>query len=124
MLSKEFTHHISNPRNMGDMFGFNGSGEVTGDECGDMMTVYIKVDAGRIVDIRFKTFGCWAAVAAGSMITESVKGLSLEAISMLEPSQFRSDLDDKYEEKRHCLDLVIDTIHSAVNDYIKNSNSG
>ncbi len=121
MLSERFTQHIRQPKNMGDMYGFNGVGEVTGDECGDMMTVFIKVRDGLVAEISFKTFGCWAAVAAASLITETVKGCQLKEIDNLKADDFIRDLGDMFQEKKHCLELVIDAVGAAITNYLKNS---
>ena len=117
MLSKAFKDHLLNPRNMGDMAGHHGMGEVTGPECGDMMSVYIRVREGRIIDIRFKTFGCWAAIGAGSMLTEMARGMTLEEARQLSRNDLAAELKGIPPDKEHCVELGIRALQQAIDDY-------
>lgn len=117
LLSDTFKDHLVNPRNLGEMAGAHGTGEVTGPECGDMMTMYIKVADGRITDISFKTFGCWAAIAASSMVTEIARGMTLAEAGQISRRDLDPYLAGLPEDKIHCIELGISALHRAIRDY-------
>ena len=106
--SEKVLDHFTHPRNVGEIEDANGVGEVGNAKCGDIMKIYLKVsDDGIIEDVKFKTFGCGAAIATSSMATEMVKGKSLEALDGLPPV------------KMHCSVLAEEALRSAISDYYK-----
>lgn len=109
--------HFSNPRNMGDMQDPDGVGEVGNPVCGDAMTVYIKVEGGKLADVRFKTFGCVAAIAVSSMVSELAKGLSLEEAKKISKQAIAESLDGLPKEKMHCSNLGAEALGKAIEDY-------
>ena len=111
--------HFRNPRNMGTMEKPDGTGEVGNPACGDVMTVQIKVKEGRITDIKFQTFGCVAAVATSSMITELAKGKTLEEVEKLSRIDVAESLGGLPPIKMHCSNLAADALHAAIADYRK-----
>jgi nitrogen fixation NifU-like protein len=106
-----------NPRNLGDMDQPDSVGEVTGPECGDMITVKIRVADGRITDIRFSTFGCWAAVGAASLVTEWALGKTLDQAREVSVASFAEDLEGLPEDKQNCVRIGIWALHRAVDGY-------
>jgi nitrogen fixation NifU-like protein len=118
MYSDKVIEHFQNPRNVGEIPDYDGMGKVGSPVCGDMMEVYIKVEDGRLVDVRYKTFGCGAAVASGSMGTEMVKGKTIEEAMKITDLQVAEALDGLPEEKLHCSNLAADGIRSAIEDYL------
>lgn len=111
--------HFRNPRNVGEIPGADGAGTVGNPVCGDMMTVYIKVKDDRIADIKFKTFGCGAAVATSSMVTELAKGKTLEEAMKITRADVAEHLGGLPPIKMHCSNLAADALHSAIDDYRK-----
>jgi nitrogen fixation NifU-like protein len=109
--------HFSNPRNVGELSDANGIGEVGNPTCGDIMKMYIKVEDGRIADIRFKTFGCGAAIATSSMVTEMVKGKTLEEALAVTNKDVAEELGGLPAPKLHCSNLAADALHKAIDDY-------
>ncbi len=118
MYSDKVIEHFQNPRNVGVIPDYDGVGKVGSPVCGDMMEVYIKVEDGRLVDVKYKTFGCGAAVASGSMGTEMVKGLTLEEAMKITDEQVAEALDGLPPEKMHCSNLAADGIRAAIEDYL------
>ena len=113
--------HFSNPRNVGEIEDANGVGEVGNAKCGDIMKIYLKVsDDGVIEDVKFKTFGCGAAIATSSMATEMVKGKTLKEALQLTNKAVAEALDGLPPVKMHCSLLAEEAIHAAVEDYLKN----
>ena len=112
--------HFSNPRNVGEIPDANGVGTVGNAKCGDIMKMYLKVENGVIVDVKFKTFGCGAAIATSSMATEMVKGKTLEEALKLTNKAVAEALDGLPPVKMHCSLLAEEAIHAAVEDYMKN----
>jgi len=110
--------HFQNPRNVGEITDPDGVGEVGNPVCGDMIKITIKVDEGKLADVKFKTFGCGAAVASGSIGTELVKGRSIDEAMVLTNSQVAEELGGLPPEKLHCSNLVADGIHEAIQDYL------
>jgi len=119
MYSEKVMEHFRNPRNMGEIPDADGVGTVGNPVCGDMMTVYIKVKDNRIDDIRFKTFGCGAAIATSSMVTELAKGKTLEEAKKISRSDVADSLGGLPKVKMHCSNLAADALHAAIEDYEK-----
>lgn len=111
--------HFRNPRNVGEIPDADGVGTVGNPVCGDMMSIYIKVKNNRIADIKFKTFGCGAAVATSSMITELAKGKTLEEAMKITRSNVADSLGGLPPVKMHCSNLAADALHEAIKDYQK-----
>lgn len=124
MYSDKVIEHFQNPRNVGEIPDYDGMGKVGSPVCGDMMEVYIKVENGRLVDIKYKTFGCGAAVASGSMGTEMVKGKTIEEALSITDQQVAEALDGLPEEKMHCSNLAADGIRAAIEDYLSRAGGG
>lgn len=127
LYSQKVIDHFSNPRNVGTLDNADGVGEVGNITCGDIMRIYIKVDKDgdteRIGDIRFQTFGCGAAVATSSIITEMVKGMTLEESMNITNKDVAEALDGLPPVKMHCSNLAADALKAAINDYRQRQNS-
>ena len=123
MYSEKVIQHFMNPRNVGEIPDADGIGEVGNPVCGDMMTVYIKVDDGHITDIKFKTFGCAAAIAVSSMVTEMAKGKTLEEAKEITNRMVAEELDGLPPQKLHCSNLGADALHKAIEDYERRQKS-
>ena len=123
MYSEKVMEHFSNPRNVGEIEDADGIGEVGNPVCGDMMTIYIKVDDGRLSDVKFKTFGCGAAIATSSMITELAKGKTIEEALEISSDDVADSLDGLPPVKMHCSNLAADGLHLAIEDYKKKQES-
>ncbi len=119
MYSEKVMDHFRNPRNVGEIPDADGIGTVGNPVCGDMMTVYIKVKDNRIADIKFKTFGCGAAVATSSMVTELAKGKTLDEAKKITRADVAEHLGGLPPIKMHCSNLAADALHSAIDDYRK-----
>ena len=109
--------HFRNPRNMGEIPDADGVGTVGNPVCGDVMSVYIKVQGNRIEDIKFKTFGCGAAIATSSMITELAKGKTLDEALKITRADVAESLGGLPPIKMHCSNLAADALHAAIKDY-------
>jgi len=118
-VMKEFMH----PKNMGEMKNPDGVGKVGNPRCGDMMQVQIKVEKGKIKDIKFKTFGCAAAIATSSMITQIAKGKTLEEAGKITKQDVAESLKGLPLIKMHCSNLASDALKKAIEDYHHNSKS-
>ncbi len=118
--SEKVMDHFSNPRNVGEIPDADGVGTVGNAKCGDIMRMYLKVKDGIIEDVKFKTFGCGAAIATSSMATEMVKGKSLKDALTLTNKAVAEALDGLPPVKMHCSLLAEEAIHAAVEDYVKN----
>ena len=116
--SKKVMEHFMNPKNVGILEDANGVGEVGNPRCGDIMRMYIKVEENIIKDIRFQTFGCGAAVATSSMVTEMVKGKTIEEALEITNKQVAEALDGLPPLKMHCSNLAADAMHEAIKDYM------
>ena len=117
MYSEKVMDHFSNPRNVGEIPDANGVGTVGNAKCGDIMKMYLKVENGVIVDVKFKTFGCGAAVATSSMATEMVKGKTIEEAMQVTNKAVMEALDGLPPVKVHCSLLAEEAIHAALWDY-------
>lgn len=119
MYSEKVMDHFSNPRNVGEIENASGSGTVGNAKCGDIMKMDILVEDGIIVDVKFKTFGCGAAIATSSMATEMVKGKSIDEALQLTNQAVAEALDGLPPVKMHCSMLAEQAIHAAIDDYKK-----
>jgi nitrogen fixation NifU-like protein len=117
MYSEKVMEHFKNPRNMGEIPDADGIGTVGNPVCGDMMTIYIKVKDKRIQDIKFKTFGCGAAIATSSMVTELAKGKTLQEALKITRGNVADALEGLPPIKMHCSNLAADALHAAIEDY-------
>jgi len=108
-----------NPRNVGEIPDADGVGTVGNPVCGDLMTVYIKVKDNRLEDVKFKTFGCGAAIATSSMITELAKGKTIEEALKITRSDVADSLGGLPPIKMHCSNLAADALHAAIKDYLE-----
>jgi len=109
--------HFHNPRNVGELDDPDGVGEVGNPVCGDVMRIEIKVKDDRIEDIKFRTFGCGAAIATSSMVTEMVKGKTLEEALAVSNRMVAQALGGLPKQKMHCSNLAADALHKAIEDY-------
>ncbi|HID25029.1 MAG TPA: Fe-S cluster assembly scaffold protein NifU [Thermoplasmata archaeon] len=119
MYSEKVMKHFRNPRNMGEIKDADGVGTVGNPVCGDLMTIYIKVKYNKIADIKFKTFGCAAAIATSSMITELAKGKTLEEAEKITRDDVANELEGLPPVKMHCSNLAADALKAAIKDYRK-----
>jgi len=119
--SDKVMEHFKNPRNVGEMESPDGVGHVGNPVCGDIMELYIKVDNDIIVDAKFKTFGCGAAIATSSMVTEMVKGKSIEEALQISNRAVAEALDGLPPIKMHCSVLAEEALKSAIDDYLAKS---
>jgi len=119
MYSEKVLDHFKNPRNVGEIEDADGVGTVGNPVCGDMMSIYIKVKDDRIDDVKFKTFGCGAAIATTSMTTELAKGKTLDEAMEITRQDVADELGGLPPVKMHCSNLAADALHEAVKDYRK-----
>ncbi len=117
MYSDKVMEHFLNPRNVGTIPDADGIGEVGNPVCGDMMTFYIKVKDGRLEDVKFQTFGCGAAIAVSSMVSELAKGKTLEEAMKITNELVAEELGGLPKNKMHCSNLGADALHKAIEDY-------
>jgi len=118
MYNDKVMDHFTNPRNVGEVENASGIGEVGNPTCGDIMRISIKVsDDGIIEDVKFKTFGCGAAIATSSMVTELVKGKTLEEALEVTNMAVAEALGGLPPVKMHCSNLAADALHKAIEDY-------
>ena len=119
MYSEKVMDHFAHPRNVGEIENADGVGEVGNAKCGDIMKMYLKIDAGAITDVKFKTFGCGAAVATSSMATELIKGKKIEDALQLTNKAVVEALDGLPPVKLHCSVLAEQAVKAALADYYK-----
>jgi len=119
--SEKVMDHFANPRNVGEIKDASGVGEVGNPVCGDMMKFYIKVENNIIKDVKFKTFGCGAAIAVSSMVSEMAMGKTIEEALALTNEAVAKELGGLPPNKMHCSNLGADALHKAIEDY-KNKN--
>ena len=117
VYSEKVMEHFMNPRNVGEIEDADGVGEVGNPICGDMMTFYIKVKDNRLEDIKFKTFGCGAAIAVSSMVSEMAKGKTLDEAMKITPRSVADELEGLPKQKFHCSNLGAQALHKAIEDY-------
>ncbi|MBR6729182.1 MAG: Fe-S cluster assembly scaffold protein NifU [Clostridia bacterium] len=119
MYSEKVMDHFENPRNVGEIPDANAIGQVGNAKCGDIMKIYMKIENDIVVDCKFKTFGCGAAIATSSMATEMVKGKSLDEVKKLTNKAVMEALDGLPAPKVHCSVLAEEAIDAAIADYYK-----
>ncbi len=119
--SEKVMDHFANPRNVGEIKDADGIGKVGNPVCGDLMWIYIKVKDNRLEDVKFKTFGCGAAIATSSMITEMAKGMTLEDALKITRNDVADALEGLPPIKMHCSNLAADGLHAAIKDYLERS---
>jgi len=117
MYSEKAMDHFMNPRNVGEIEDADGVGEVGNAKCGDIMKIFLKIRDNRIVDVKFKTFGCGAAIASSSMATELIKGKTIDEALELTNKAVAEALDGLPPIKMHCSVLAEQAIKAAIEDY-------
>lgn len=122
MYSEKVMDHFTNPRNVGEIADASGVGTVGNAKCGDIMRIYLKIENGIIEDVKFKTFGCGAAIATSSMATEMVKGKSIGEAMKLTNKAVAEALDGLPPVKMHCSLLAEQALKEALEDYFKKNN--
>ena len=118
IYSQKVMDHFMSPRNVGEIENPDGVGEEGNPVCGDMMTFYIKVKDGRLDDVKFKTFGCGAAIAVSSMVSEMAKGKTLEEARKITPELVAKELEGLPKNKFHCSNLGAQALNKAIDDYM------
>jgi len=118
IYSEKVMEHFMNPRNVGEIENPDGVGQEGNPICGDMMAFYIKVKDNRLDDIKFKTFGCGAAIAVSSMVSEMAKGKTLEEAMKITPRSVADELEGLPQNKFHCSNLGAQALHKAIQDYL------
>jgi len=119
MYTDKVMEHFRNPHNMGEIPDADGVGTVGNPVCGDLMTIYIKVKDDRLVDVKFKTFGCGAAIATSSMVTDLAKGKTLDEAMKITRATVAENLGGLPPVKMHCSNLAADALHVVIEDYRK-----
>ena len=118
MYSEKVMDHFANPRNTGVIENASGEGTVGNPTCGDLMTIYIDVDENEVIqDIKFETFGCGAAIATSSMITEIAKGMTVDEALQITRNDVADALDGLPPVKMHCSNLAADALTEAIKNY-------
>jgi len=117
MYTDKVMDHFSNPRNVGEIDDANGVGEVGNASCGDIMKIFLKVEDNIIKDVKFKTFGCGAAIATSSMVTEMAIGKTIDEALVLTNEAVAEALDGLPPAKMHCSNLAADALHEAIKNY-------
>jgi len=119
VYSDKVMEHFMNPRNVGEIEDADGIGEVGNPVCGDMMTFYIKVDDNHLSDVKFKTFGCGAAIAVSSIVSEMAMGKTLEEGRKITPALVAEEREGLPKNKYHCSNLGAQALNKAIDDYLK-----
>ncbi len=119
MYSEKVMEMFRNPKNMGEIENPDGIGRVGNPKCGDLMELYIKVENDIITDVKFKTFGCAAAIATSSMVTEMAVGKTLDEALEITRKDVADELEGLPPLKMHCSNLAADALHAAIDDYRK-----
>lgn len=117
MYSDKVMAHFANPHNVGEIPDADGIGKVGNPQCGDVMWLYIKIKDNILTDIKFKTFGCGAAIATSSMITDLAKGKTIEEAKKISRQDVAESLDGLPPTKMHCSNLAADALREAIKDY-------
>jgi len=121
VYSEKVMQHFMNPHNVGEIEDADGVGEIGNPVCGDMMTFYIKVKDNRIEDVKYKTFGCGAAIAVSSMVSDMVKGKTLQEALTVTPDKVATELDGLPKNKMHCSNLGSQALRKAIRNYAVNN---
>ena len=124
VYSETVMDHFMNPRNVGEIENPDGVGEEGNPVCGDMMTFNIKVKDNRLEDVKFKTFGCGAAIAVSSMVSEMAKGMTLDEAMKITPQSVADKLEGLHKNKFHCSNLGAQALHKAIQDYLDKQKKG
>lgn len=124
MYNEKVIEHFKNPRNVGEIADADGVGEVGNPVCGDMMTFYIKVEDDKLIDVKYKTFGCVAAIAVSSMISEMAIGKTIDEVLEISNKMVAEALGGLPPNKYHCSNLGADALKAAIEDYKKKRGSG
>ena len=119
VYSETVMDHFMNPRNVGEIEDADGIGEEGNPVCGDMMTFYIKVKDNRLADVKFKTFGCGAAIAVSSIVSEMAMGKTVEEARKITPATVAKELGGLPKNKYHCSNLGAQALNRAIDDYMK-----
>ncbi len=119
LYTEKVMDHFSNPRNVGELDNADGVGEVGNAKCGDIMKIYLKIDGDIITDVRFKTFGCGAAIATSSMATELIKGKKIDEALKVTNSAVVEALEGLPPVKMHCSVLAEQAVKAAISDYYR-----
>ena len=119
MYNEIVMDHFTNPRNVGEIPDADGVGEVGNPACGDIMAFYIKVKDNVLEDVKFKTFGCGAAIAVSSMVSEMAKGKTIEEALKITRDDVAQELGGLPANKMHCSNLGADALHKAIEDYLE-----
>jgi nitrogen fixation NifU-like protein len=117
MYSKKVMDHFTNPRNVGEIADADGIGEMGNPVCGDAMKIFIRIEDDKIVDAKFQTFGCGASIAVSSMVTEMVKGKTIDEALKISKETVAGALDGLPPQKMHCSNLGADALHKAIENY-------
>lgn len=123
MYTEKVMDHFTNPRNVGEVENADGTGQVGNPSCGDIMKITLKVEDNVIKDVKFKTFGCGAAVATSSMVTEMAMGKTLEEALQITNKSVAEALEGLPPAKMHCSNLAADALKAAIEDYMKKQNA-
>ncbi|MBI4669793.1 MAG: Fe-S cluster assembly scaffold protein NifU [Elusimicrobia bacterium] len=115
--SDKVMEHFQNPRNVGEIKDADGVGEVGNPVCGDLMTFYVKVQEGKLADIKFKTFGCGAAIAVSSMVSEMALGKTIDEALKITNEEVAKELGGLPPNKMHCSNLGATALHKAIENY-------
>ena len=124
VYSEKVMDHFTNPRNVGEIEDADGVGEEGNPVCGDMMAFYIKVKNNRLEDVKFKTFGCGAAIAVSSIVSEMAVGKTLEEAMKITPRAVADELGGLPKNKFHCSNLGAQALHKAIQDYLDKKKTG
>lgn len=124
MYTEKVLENFRNPKNMGEIENADGIGTVGNPICGDLMTIYIQVKDDKLENVKFKTFGCAAAIATSSMITELAKGKTIEEALKITRDDVAKELDGLPPIKMHCSNLAAEGLHAAIEDYKRKRDGG
>ncbi len=124
VYSEKVMDHFMHPRNVGEIENADGVGEVGNPVCGDMMSFYIKVKDNRLADIKYKTFGCGAAIAVSSMVSEMAMGKTLDEAMKITPQTVADELEGLPKQKFHCSNLGAQALHKAIENFLSKHKKG